>query len=69
MSYHLTGYDGQTAEYATVSEALSDCRIVSVEKNPDGTFCAGEKGSEYFTLTLSRDELLAWAEELKALAG
>jgi hypothetical protein len=62
-------YGKEPLEYKTISKALADNRIVSVSKEDDGTFCVEEGCDNYFCGYLTREQLLAWAEELKALAG
>jgi len=62
-------YRRKPLEYKTVSEALDDNRVVSVTREADGTFCVEERCDEYYRAYLTREQLLAWADELRALAG
>ena len=56
-------------EYPTISEALADNRVVKITKLEDGRFEVREMCDEWAMANLTREQLLAWAEELKALAG
>jgi len=62
-------YRKELVESKTISEALANNRIVSVSKEEDGRFCVQEGCDDYFRGYLTREQLLAWSEELKALAG
>jgi hypothetical protein len=62
-------YGTKPLNYPTISESLDDNRIVSVTQQPDGRFQILEKCDDYFAAYLTREQLLAWAEELKALAA
>lgn len=55
-------------EYPTVSEALADNRVVKITKREDGRFDVREMCDEWARANLTREQLLAWAEELKVLA-
>jgi hypothetical protein len=71
-SAHLVdcnAYGKELVEYQTISQALDDNRIVSVTKEPDGRFQVTERCDDYFSGYLTREQLLAWADELRALAG
>jgi hypothetical protein len=71
-SAHLVdcnAYGKELVEYPTISEALDDNRIVSVTKQPDGRFQVLERCDDYYSSYLTREQLLAWADELRALAG
>ena len=56
-------------EYPTISEALADNRVVKITKLEDGRFEVREMCEEWASANLTREQLLAWVEELKALAG
>ena len=62
-------YCDEMLEYKTISEALADNRVVRVKKLEDGRFEVREMCDEWASANLTREQLLAWAEELKALAG
>lgn len=62
-------YGKEPLEYKTISEALADNRIVNVTKEYDGRFCVEEGCDNYFRGYLTREQLLAWSDELRALAG
>lgn len=69
MSYRMTGIDNSVTEYPTVSQGLLQNNIIKIRNNENGEFVLTEQCDDYFDVTLSRDEFLAWIEELKALAG
>lgn len=55
-------------EYPTVSEALADNRVLKITRQEDGNFLVEEMCDEAFNAILTAEQLVAWAEELKALA-
>lgn len=57
------------AEYPTISKALDEQRIISITKCEDGRFELRERCDDYFAAYLPREQLVAWANELLALAG
>jgi hypothetical protein len=71
-SAHLVdcnAYWQEPLEYKTISEALADNRIVSVTKEEDGRFRVEEMCDQCFAGYLTREQLIAWAHELRAMAG
>lgn len=60
--------DNPYNQFNTVSEALAGCRIVSVSKLNDGRFLVTEGCDSYWYATLTKEELLTWAAELRGLA-
>ena len=71
-SSHLldcNAYGKKLVEYKTISQALDDNRIVSVTKQPDGRFQVTERCDDYYSGYLTREQLLAWSDELRTLAG
>ena len=56
------GVDGET-----LLEALHYARIFSVEKKEDGRFCFRESCDDYFCAILTKEQVLALADELRAL--
>lgn len=62
-------YGKKLLEYPTISEALADNRLVKITKLEDGRFEVKEMCDEWAVASLTREQLLAWAEELKALAS
>ena len=56
-------------EYSTISQALADNRVVEVTKLGDGRFEVREQCDGWAVANLTREQLLIWIEELKALAG
>lgn len=53
--------------YETVSLALQGSNIVSISKEPDGRYKFVECCDEYYEAYLTKDQFLAWIEELKQL--
>lgn len=49
-------------------DALKKAYVFSIEKKADGRFYIEEECDNYFHATLTRDQVLALAEELRALA-
>lgn len=62
-------YGKEPLEYPTISEALAGNRVVKITKLEAGRFEVREMCDEWASANLTREQLLAWAEELKALAG
>ncbi len=62
-------YGREILEYDSISEALADNRVVKITKMEDGKFKVREMCDEYFSSCLTREQLIAWAEELTELAG
>ena len=62
-------YGREILKYDSISEALADNRVVKITKMEDGRFKVREMCDEYFSARLTRDQLIAWAEELTELAG
>lgn len=56
-------------EYETVLDALHDFRVVSVRGNKDGTFTVCEECDDYYSITLTKEQLIALADELRSLAN
>lgn len=56
----------ETAE--TMLEVVSACRVFEIVKH-EGKFIIREKCDEYFGVTLTKEQLLALADEIKALAN
>lgn len=54
--------------YETVSSALNGAHIVSINKTSDGRFHLVEGCDEHYEAYLTKDQFLAWIEELKQLA-
>ncbi len=55
-------------EFPTISAALSAKRVVSIALQKDGKFCIEEGCDGYYAVTLTPEQLIAWADEIKALA-
>lgn len=49
-------------------DALDEARVFNVTKLDDGRFCFEESCDRYFSANLTKDQVLALAEELRALA-
>lgn len=58
--------DGATGE--DLLDALDGARVFSVKKLDDGRFCFEESCDQYFSANLTKDQVLALAEELRAMA-
>ncbi len=65
----FTGEDwmGVPREFFTVRDWLKDARVVRFEAQPDGTVAVEERCDEYFGATLSREQVLALTDELRAM--
>lgn len=61
-------YNGELREYSTITGALAENRILKITVEQDGRFLLREMGDEYFVARLTREQLIAWSEELRALA-
>lgn len=59
--------DGVTA--ATMLDALNEARVFKAHKGADGRFVIEESCDHYFCAFLTREQLLALADELRALAS
>ena len=64
-----TGTFGIQIRYDSVLEAMDGEQIFSIHKNKDGLFVVTEKCDEYFACTLTRDQLIQLADEIRALVG
>ena len=49
-------------------DALDEAGVFNIEKMEDGRFCFQESCDRYFSANLTKDQVLALAEELRALA-
>lgn len=58
---------GETGEYLSVLEALKDANVLTVKPMPDGRFRVRERCDRYYQVILMREQVLAWADELRAL--
>jgi hypothetical protein len=58
----------QTDPTDSILDQLSDARVFSINKHPDG-FAIHECCDYYFEATLSKEEMLQLIEELKSLVG
>jgi len=54
-------------EFESLLDALAQSRVFSIEKTPDGKYCFIDEVDSCFGIDLSRDEVLALADELIAL--
>ena len=62
--FHVDGdTDGETSPFDTVSDYLSVQKVVAVEKSTD-TFEVSERCDNYFNVSLTPEQLRAWAVEL-----
>lgn len=52
----------------TMLEIMSECRVFEIDKH-DGKFVIWEKCDEYFCVSLTKEQLLALADEMKVLAN
>ena len=68
MTYKKTDNWNNTYEAETMLGLMKEFRVFEIEKQSDGTFYAEEACDNCFSVTISKDELLTLAEELKALA-
>ena len=50
-------------------DALDNAGVFSVEQLSDGRFCFIESCDRYFSANLTNEQVLALADELRALAG
>ena len=57
--------DGATGK--GLLDALDESQVFSVVKMGDGRFCFEESCDRYFRVKLTKDQVLALAEELRAL--
>jgi len=62
-------YGTNLLEYATVSEALADNRVVEVVREKDGCFKVREMCDEWASARLTADQLRAWGQELIDMAN
>ena len=56
-------------ECDTIGEALREDRVVEVTKEEDGRFRVEECCDRYFAAILTKEQLIAWADELRELAN
>jgi hypothetical protein len=61
------GGDGVSGK--TLLDALDEARVLNVSKEETGRFRLKESCDRYFFAVLTREQLLALADELRALAG
>ncbi len=52
----------------TMLEIMDECRVFEIVKH-DGKFVLCEKCDEYFGVSLTKEQLLALADEMKSLAN
>lgn len=60
---------GDGASGKTLLDALDEARVFNVSKEETGRFRLEESCDRYFFAVLTREQLLALADELRALAG
>jgi hypothetical protein len=60
---------GDGASGKTLLDALDEARVFNVSKEETGRFRIEESCDRYFSAVLTREQLLALADELRALAG
>ncbi len=60
---------GTPTEYSSVLDVLRAANVLTVKPMPDGRFRVRERCDRYYHVYLTREQLLAWADELRALAG
>jgi hypothetical protein len=68
MMAKIDDYTRGGIEADTLLAALAKARVLKVTKNADGSFELEERCDGYFGVRLTRDQVLALAEELRALA-
>lgn len=61
--------NGHSASGETLLAALEDARVFNVSKTDDGRFEFEESCDNYFGAFLTKEQVLALAEELRALAS
>jgi hypothetical protein len=67
MSY-LSVYDTWRRDMGRLLDRLEEAHVFSVDKTRDGRFNVAENCDYYYDETLTKDELLQLAEELKEMA-
>lgn len=66
--YTIDTGSGTTETALTVQEALKDAKVMSVKRLPDGRFRVREECDGYYGAWLTQEQLLALADELRAMA-
>ncbi len=53
---------------ASILDTLKDANVMTIKRQPDGTFRVRERCDRYYAVYLTREQMLAWADELRAIA-
>lgn len=61
-------YDGQERVHDSVLEAVADAEVFMIDVEDKDRFVLTEKCDEWYSIVLTREQLLALAEEIKQLA-
>ena len=62
----MSGF-GAIKRGATILAALGNAEVLDVERLPDGTVKLTEGCDRYFSVILTREQVIALADEIKAL--
>lgn len=63
----IDALDGELSDYPSVLAALKDAGVMTVKIMPDGRFRVRERCDRYYSVYLTREQVLAWADELRAM--
>lgn len=66
--YKINDWFSGDSEFETVLDAALNSRVFSVRANEDGTFEVREECDDYYHITLTKEQLIALADELRSLA-
>lgn len=64
----LIDANGSPTDHPSVLAALKEANVVTVKPQPDGRFRVRERCDRYYAVYLTREQMLAWADELRTLA-
>lgn len=60
---------GSPTDYPSVLAALREENVLTVKRLADGRYRVRERCDRYYAVYLTRDQLVAWADELRAMAA
>lgn len=64
----INAYGSEPVEDESILNAFAENRLIKFTKNKDGTFGVTEMCDEYYGGKLTREQMLALAEEIRLLA-
>lgn len=68
LHHILSNTCGASGDYATITEAMRCAKVMEIKSLGAGKFRATELCDEFHSITLTADQVMAWADELKEMA-